>query len=328
MRLRPIAGIVAAFLFAALVPTFIVLVFTQSFDLAAGALGIAIGHVVFVGLPFFLILRQRRRVNAVTSIAAGFVAGIILVAIFTLPFRPGSSSSFNNVPLIVDGMPTLAGWLAYVQGLVLPGLLGALAGFVCWLILKLTGNVTTTVEATPHDPQGKSHWNVQAFSGISLAIVGAILTGFVFAIPSIKKDRTCHNLFRDRSHLAAGWRINLQVRAEEWPSVTKQIEDFGAAHVLSLRNSSKTQPGAFPPVLNLSLCSDQGVNIIADSEQRAPWNSEIMSSGVVITVHDLHHDPNWLGLTRDLVARLESAWPGKVKFMSGDRFVPRPKEMQ
>jgi hypothetical protein len=152
MRIQPIAAIAAAFLLAALIPTFIVGTLMQSLAVAAVVLGIALGHAVVIGLPLFLILRRRGRVNVLTSIAAGFIAGTIPMGIFTWPFRPGSrsSSSFNNVPLIVDGMPTLAGWIAYIEGWIIPGSLGAIAGLACWLILKLSGNVTPIVEATPH----------------------------------------------------------------------------------------------------------------------------------------------------------------------------------
>jgi hypothetical protein len=328
MRLQLVAGIVAAFLFATLVPTFIVGALAQSLDLAAIVLGIALGHAVVIGLPLFLILRRRRRVNVLTSIAAGLVAGTIPIAVFTWPFRPGSrsSSSFNNVPLVVDGVPTLAGWIAYAEGLIMPGALGALAGFVCWLVLKSSGNLATTTDAVDRRPQEEDRRNASAFSGVILIIVAAIVTGTVLAIPSIKQDRTCHNLFRDRRSVSGEWSINLQIAAEEWPSLTRQIEHFGAAHTLSLRNSSKTQPGAFPPILNLSLCNDQGINIVADNQQSAPWNFEIMSSGVVITIYNLHNDPNRLGTTRDLIAKLEAVWPGKVKILG--RNIPTPKDMQ
>jgi len=40
---------------------------------------------------------------------------------------------------IVDGIPTAAEWLSYIEFLAFLGAFGALAGFVFWLALKLGG---------------------------------------------------------------------------------------------------------------------------------------------------------------------------------------------
>lgn len=76
-----------------------------------------------------------------SCITGGAIVGAVPGGLLSWPFRPGNGtrSSFNGVVTIVDGIPTAAGWLAYIQFLAFLGAFGALAGFVFWLALKLGG---------------------------------------------------------------------------------------------------------------------------------------------------------------------------------------------
>src|SRR5581483_6658270 len=81
--------------------------------------------------------------------------------------------------------------------------------------------------------------------GQALAAVGVMLAAGIFAIPSITKDRTCHNMFRDgnRTSIAPQETIELQLVEYRWPELRKLLADFRAAHNLSVRDSSETRPG-------------------------------------------------------------------------------------
>src|SRR5450631_3177421 len=104
---------IAAFLFGALAPALILAGVSASVMILPLAFGIALGHAIILGLPVALFYRakQWRGVGA-TVLGAGLI-GAIPVGIFTWPLTPGSktSASADGVATIIDGIPTLAGWL-------------------------------------------------------------------------------------------------------------------------------------------------------------------------------------------------------------------------
>lgn len=148
MSIRDLTTSVAAFVLAALTPAmvvggvaFTVVAFDRAVPLALLAFFISVGHAVALGLPLFVIFRSRGWINVMSCITGGTIVGAVPGGLLTWPFRPGNGthSSFNGVVTIVDGIPTAAGWLAYIQFLAFLGAFGALAGFVFWLALKLGG---------------------------------------------------------------------------------------------------------------------------------------------------------------------------------------------
>jgi hypothetical protein len=165
MRIQYLASCVAGFLLAALAPAFVVAGLGQSIQLAPIAFFVSLGHAIFLGLPLFLIFRSKRWMNAISSIAGGFVVGVIPGGLLAWPLRPGSrsSASINGVPTVVDGIPTAAGWIHYSEALVYLGCFGALAGFVFWLVLKLSGGLAITAEVpgsrlSADGPLGLQDW--------------------------------------------------------------------------------------------------------------------------------------------------------------------------
>jgi hypothetical protein len=322
-----VAGLTAALLLAALAPAAVEAALDQSVGLLPLAFGIALAHAVLLGLPLFLLLRWKRRVNAAWSIAGGFLVGMVPGAILTWPWRPGSgsSSSSNGVPTVVDGVPTLAGWIGYGETLTILGAFGALGGLVFWLTLKLSG----ALAAGEPVPAPGSRRGARATVGLALAAVA--LAALVFAIPAIRKDRTCHNMFRDGgSSISPQVNLDLALGFEDWPALTKRFEDFAAAHALSLRDSSRSQPGVVH-VLGLSLCNDKGVNIAAHEQRWAAQNFEplVAGSGISISAYELRPDSGWKDHMRGLVAALKATWPGKVRFRDRDgRVVPMPDDLR
>ena len=91
---------------------------------------ISTAHVVALGVPAYFLLRWRRLFRWWSTLLAGFVLGAIPVAVISWPLRyasPGSFSSSDGVPTMVNGIPTMAGWLQYAGGVSFFGACGLVA---------------------------------------------------------------------------------------------------------------------------------------------------------------------------------------------------------
>jgi hypothetical protein len=160
--------------------------------------------------------------------------------------------------------------------------------------------------------------------------VAVLLAGAVVALPSITKDRTCHNMFRDgRRTIGAKVRIYLQVDNNDWSTLKKVIEDFSAKRELSFRDSSQTRPAV--SVLALSLCDDRGTNISVNEQHWAfgEFASPISGRGIGILFYEVRVGSGWEVVARDLVSDIESIWPGRIQFRDGNgRIIPKPEELR
>lgn len=99
-------------------------------EMLALVLFIAACHACILGLPLYLAIKSYFKFTYLISAVSGFLIGAIPLAIFSWPLRyahPGSFSSYNGVKHMIDGVPTMAAWLSYIQGFLAFGLLG-LAG--------------------------------------------------------------------------------------------------------------------------------------------------------------------------------------------------------
>lgn len=91
--------------------------------------------VVILGLPTYFVLRQIKRVSWRSTVVSGFLIAATPVALFLWPYdSPGSSASSNGVDTMVNGVPTLAGWLDYLQAVLFFGVFGLVSAFVFWLL--------------------------------------------------------------------------------------------------------------------------------------------------------------------------------------------------
>jgi len=100
---------------------------------------VATGHALALGLPVFLWLRRRGKANGWTSALAGFVIGCLPMSVFGFPSRSQINYSYSaNMwgrlrELVVEGAPTLWGWVSYAESLATFGACGAAAGLAFWL---------------------------------------------------------------------------------------------------------------------------------------------------------------------------------------------------
>ncbi len=84
-------------------------------------------HTFLLGLPLYLIVKLYYKFTYKTSLACGFLIGALPLAIYTWPIRHTDmkfSSSYNGVQHMIDGVPTMSGWLSYIQGATTFGFLG------------------------------------------------------------------------------------------------------------------------------------------------------------------------------------------------------------
>ena len=99
---------------------------------------ISAAFVLVLGIPAYLLLRWRNAVRWWSTIASGFVLGAVPIAVFSWPLRfsQGASASVDGVPTLVNGIPTFAGWLQYLESVAFFGACGAVAGTTFWLISR------------------------------------------------------------------------------------------------------------------------------------------------------------------------------------------------
>jgi hypothetical protein len=99
---------------------------------------ISAAFVIALGIPAYLLLRWRKAVRWWSTIASGFILGAAPVAIFSWPlgYSSGASASVDGVPTLVNGMPTFAGWLQYLELASFFGICGAAGAAAFWLIAR------------------------------------------------------------------------------------------------------------------------------------------------------------------------------------------------
>lgn len=91
-----------------------------------------------LGLPAYLLLRYLKLIRWWSTLSAGFILGAVPMAIFTWPLRYSdmkTSSSVNGVQTMVDGVPTTAGWLQFIEGVLFFRAFGFVAALVFWFIV-------------------------------------------------------------------------------------------------------------------------------------------------------------------------------------------------
>jgi hypothetical protein len=298
----------AAILLGALVPALVFAAFTQNLQLLPITLGVTLAHAVVLGLPVALLFRAKHWMRLAPILAGAFLVGTFPGGFLALLSMGGTmSASVDGLPTIVNGIPTVVGWKQYGMVVGTLGGLGAVGGFIFWLTLKI-GSPT----ADQGDPTARS---VNPRIAVVLAGIAIAASGVVFAIPSITKDRTCHNLFRDgRKSVEPKISIDLDLTMEDWPTVTSFIKEFSAAHGMLFRNSSLSQPNM--NVLHLNSCTEEG--IVIDAMQPV-WTSKgyspaLPGRGLPIWVYAVREDASWEKASRELIAALESRWPGKLRF--------------
>jgi hypothetical protein len=124
-----------ALLFACVLPGAVFLVLSLNLGLALFVFAVAVAHASVLGIPAYLFLRWRKWANVFTSVAGGFAAACLPVALLLFPGDGrfvGSSAWSGGVQTSVNGVPTAQGWQSYWDTVLLFGGCGALVGLAFW----------------------------------------------------------------------------------------------------------------------------------------------------------------------------------------------------
>jgi hypothetical protein len=106
-------------------------------------LAISAAHVVVLGIPAYFLLRWRGLIRWWSALLAGFVLGSVPAGAITWPLRyasPGSYVSSNGVDTMVNGVPTIAGWLQYLGGTAFFGACGFVAALAFCAVRGISPN--------------------------------------------------------------------------------------------------------------------------------------------------------------------------------------------
>jgi hypothetical protein len=113
--IRLVAGTLVSLFAATAAPALLFAVLTRSTAAFVIAFVIALPHALVLGLPLFLLLRAKRYVNAVSSIAGGFVVGVFPCAVLAARGYAGWDASFFAVAMLggfgaIGGLAFFALW--------------------------------------------------------------------------------------------------------------------------------------------------------------------------------------------------------------------------
>lgn len=97
-------------------------------------LAVSMVCVLVLGVPAYLALRGRPALRWWGAWLAGFFLAAIPFALLTFPGLSAEFVAADGVQLIVDGVPTFAGWVNYLGGVALFGACGTLAAATFWAV--------------------------------------------------------------------------------------------------------------------------------------------------------------------------------------------------
>ena len=102
---------------------------------------VAFGHILFLGLPMFLLGFYFKAIRWWTSIGGSFIVGALPTAIYFWPLRypmlETNSGYWDNgkmVQTMLHGIPTATGWSDYIGVVIIMGLFGASGGIAFWIV--------------------------------------------------------------------------------------------------------------------------------------------------------------------------------------------------
>src|ERR1043166_973082 len=321
MRFRQIILISPAVLLSAIVVAFLltlpallqieenwnIVVVAQMLTLARVTLLVCLAHALLLGLPLILLLRAINRLGILSCAIAGlFVGAMPLGAVAFIAMLGPHSASIDGRPTVVNGVPTLAGWMHYARTVGFLGLIGVIGGLIFWALSRLSWLGTGS--------QAQSRllsWGVGS--------VAVIMTGALLILPTAVKDNSCHNLFRDgRTSIGPQISGDLKIPTDEWARLEGMFRAFGSTHALSFRRDEAIRHGSLM-WRSLSLCNEAGVTIHATDQ---PWLKRtkfpLADRGIELSIFELKRGSEWERSARDLLANIDSAWPQSMTFRGRD----------
>ena len=164
---------------------------------------------------------------------------------------------------------------------------------------------------------------------LSTAVVLSVFLLFRPAVEaqSEKEDSSCHNPFVNGvTRVSARFSVDLLIEVDDWPELTRLLEDFASTHGWSFRNTGRVDPGVLK-TMYLSLCAENRVRIHV-AEQRWAFQDygPAPGRGVGVPIYGDVPEFVWRPVAVEIVEILETRWPDGVRFRGGDgRLIDRPE---
>lgn len=143
MQSRCVAITFTAFLSAVIAPT---LPFIATGGVYFLTLAISAAHALILGVPMFFFVKRFIGINFWSTSITGFLVALIPIAIWSWPLSYASSNMSSShwngdhmVQTMINGVPTIDGWLSYAKSAALFGLFGLVSGVVFWVVWRLAG---------------------------------------------------------------------------------------------------------------------------------------------------------------------------------------------
>jgi hypothetical protein len=101
-------------------------------------------HAILLGIPTVFILTRLHRLTLIRVLGTAFLIGALPVTAWTIyneiTMPLGSSYTYNWVPHRIDSQLTAAGWKSTIDGIVMCGVIGLVAGIAWWWISGASAN--------------------------------------------------------------------------------------------------------------------------------------------------------------------------------------------
>jgi hypothetical protein len=282
-----------------------IIVASEDVQLTRVIFGVALPHALVLGLPLFVILRSmRRQVGVLACALGGFLVGAVPIGLFIL---------WSAMEIRTNGVTTPACRIEDAQGVGFWGLLGMAGGLSFWGAMRVSGQMADTPN------QSEAHSSRSLAGSLSIVFGAVLLTCAIIVLPSVVRDNSCHNLFRDRQ-IGIDPQISARIKLSpaDWPTLRQIFADFGAAHSLAFRSDEPTRRGK---ILwsDLNLCNESGINIDALDRTWPPQNNfPHADRDIELNVFDLDAGSDWKPLGRDLLNMIDITLPQKTTILGPD----------
>lgn len=114
------------------------------------AIAVSAAHVLVLAYPGILALRHWRQLSANTICLLGAVTGAAPLALWTWPLSAdyqGRTSTYwdgsKTVSDMIDGVPTMIGWINYLEGIGTTAILGIISALAFWFVWQRFARVET-----------------------------------------------------------------------------------------------------------------------------------------------------------------------------------------
>jgi len=290
---------VGALLAAVVVPVVLLTLPAGFTKFAPFFFGPSLGFAIVFGMPMYFALHRMERINVFTAALAGFAAIALPLGYMAWPSAPGSVS-IDDVPTVVNGVVTRAGWTLFVSFLFNYSILGAIGGVVFWAVLKLAG------ELPGQHPRAAA----RVAGAVALSFLAVSAAAAIWYLPTYTADRSCHAKYP----YGRGIGIELDIPHDEWDALRELLHNYADARQLSFRDLSEERPGV--RILSVDVCDDTTrihANVNEIRWERDGFKSPSGRDGIAVLFFNSPADAAWRTLARELVDEIHARWPNNVK---------------